>query len=61
MIALGVKACTARLRAAFFTASEPEDLLYARLADSSTPQKPAALIRYRLLIPGDVLPLLLHP
>ncbi|ATY83998.1 AAA family ATPase [Kyrpidia spormannii] len=49
-IALGVKACTARLRVAFFTASELADLLYASLADRSTPQKLASLSRYHLLI-----------
>lgn len=49
-IALGIKACAARLRVLFLTAGELLDYLYASLADMSTAAKLESLARLHLLI-----------
>lgn len=49
-IALGIKACAARLRVLFLTAAELIDYLYASLADMSTAAKLESLARLHLLI-----------
>lgn len=49
-ISLGIKACMARMRVLFLTASELLDHLYASLADMSTAAKLESLARLHLLI-----------
>lgn len=50
VIALGIKACMARMRVLFLTASELLGHLYSSLADMSTAAKLESLARLHLLI-----------
>jgi DNA replication protein DnaC len=49
-VALGIKACIAKYRVAFFSAKELMDYLYSSLADMTTAHKLDALSRMHLLI-----------